>query len=371
MYTPCINDIPVDCKEKYYCVKKGMGGHKGAFINFIDPSKNSSKCRYIECGKKFKENDKEVVIYKKLYELANNKEIPRVFLDFFPKFHIKYCSIGNNNYFSIENLNKNLGDNVQNLDIKLGYKSAFKHNTGLIKTQRHKQINHKFSTSHDYGFRLEGTTLKKKLLTQNENNSILYDINKVDKYIRITELPINIKDLLHGKIKKKSMASLFKKKNKYDLYIIHPLIVLNIFFNNNIKNAKKMFDNIFDMLYKFILPNIKIAIELRSNVKHNKVAVGFIGSSLMLLYGDQKVASKIIDIAHPYIMEAKTDDRIRENNFKVIYNMTMGVLSFIIVLDYWIYNNDNKWINKNINSRKLITSMYTLLINDKDTILKF
>jgi hypothetical protein len=368
MYPPCATNIPKDCNEKYYCVKKGMGGHEGAFINFIDPAKKS-KCKYIECGKKFQKNDKELVIYKKLHKLVKNSAIPSVFLEHFSNFHKKYCSINGVDYFSIENLNKNLGNNVRNIDIKLGYKSAFKHDSGLFKSTRHKFINTKYSTSHEYGFRLEGTTLKDDILEANKNSETLYNDN-IDKYIARAGLPASIKDLLYGKIEKDSLSTL-KKKEKYDLYVIHPLIVLNIFFKHNKKKANDLYDKLFDMVQNFILPNIKTALRLKSKSSSKKKAIGFVGSSLFLLYGSKDVRAKIIDIAHPYILDAETPDKTKENSFKVIYNMTMGVLSFIIILDYWIYINDNTWIKKNKNARKLISSSYALFIKDKESILKF
>ena len=125
------------------------------------------------------------------------------------------------------------------------------------------------------------------------------------------------------------------------------------------------------MVQNFILPNIKTALRLKSKSSSKKKAIGFVGSSLFLLYGSKDVRAKIIDIAHPYILDAETPDKTKENSFKVIYNMTMGVLSFIIILDYWIYINDNTWIKKNKNARKLISSSYALFIKDKESILKF
>ena len=64
-----------------------------------------------------------------------------------------------------------VGSNPKNLDFKIGARTAFKFDKGLLGAQRHKILDsEKYSTSSKYGFRLEGATDVEEIVHKAKQN---------------------------------------------------------------------------------------------------------------------------------------------------------------------------------------------------------
>ena len=279
-------------KKQIPCVSKGMGGHIGAIIDL--PNK---KCN-INCGKKYVgDSIKEAKFYEDLVMMTKRKEIPKAYLKFFPKFYSNYCTRDNNTYFEIENLRTKAGLNSQVLDFKVGYKTAYTFNSGILKEKRHAIIN-KLSTSAKYGFRLEG------------------------KSINI------IKTSLH----KSKMLSLkhFSNKKKFSNYGTHPFHIFKSYFKDDKKSALKTLASLNKMIATFIIPNEQNAL------KNIKTSIGFIGSSILFVKGNKSSFVKLIDFAHPIILNKNTKKRHIKKNQIAILNMSNGIVSLQIHLNRFI-----------------------------------
>lgn len=346
------------CKSS--CVKPGMGGHEGAFINYVNIKNN--KCN-VNCGKKYiGDSITECRFYIKLGILGYINSIPKSYLKYIPKFHGLFCSTGNSKYFVMDNITSNVGKNDKNLDFKLGHKTAFKHESGLIKTSiRHKQISSRFSISNQYGFRLEGSTEKLKLIKA-ANNTDYINNELALKYVNEHKLSHILVKHLTEKITLESLTN-YIKNTKFNLYIIHPLTIFSKFFEDkrgaNLSKAKKTMMELYNMFSEFYYPNWQNSLRLLSGSQNNDISVGFIGSSLMLVYGSKGVNCKLIDLAHPIVMTKLNTKKDKENNYKIVSNMTSGFVNLLILLDYWIYTHEPTWVNNNKEQRKLLHDTYT------------
>ena len=236
------------------CLDNTMGGQKRNFTDI-----QTQNCD-INCGKILKNNSNEYNLYK----LLNSKTIFPKYIHklktFIPKFYKnEMCTYNNNTYYVIENIKNNVGNNPITIDIKIGYKTALKFDSGLIKYIRHRVIDNYFSHSNRVGYRIEG-------ITGHKTSDIL------------------------DKTKDSSLLSLHKRK-KYDFYkkelsfIINKLLPLK-------KDRQKCFNKINKIYKDFVKPNYN------ASLKHKKY-ISFIGSSILIAKGDADVIVKIIDLNHP------------------------------------------------------------------------
>ena len=297
-YKQCKTSVPEKC-SKNACLKPGMGGHKGAFINVM---LNPKTCR-VACGKVIKRSSiDEFQFYKDLNDLMKLPDfkplrpmIPKVFLK-------QTCSQNQNDYFVIENLAKG---NSKLLDFKIGYKSAFKFKSGFFKSQRHSVLDKFFSTSRKFGFRLEGATEIDKIL--DADRDYRYYENKL-------KMP-------------------FRKK-KLGLYTRHPFIIFENFFESRAE-AEKILRKLKRFEKNFLIPNQK-------NAEAGVLSIGFIGASLLLSNGpdgDRDVDVKLIDFAKPVILDHLQSEETKRSYNKAITNFSLGLSNFIFYLDTWVKIN--------------------------------
>ena len=340
------------------CTSNTMGGHAGAFINVPsckDGDNTCSKKVYL-CGKKYTgDSVKELAFYQKLQNMAEKKQIPKEYLNVFPKLYTRntnsMCRVENTQYFYIENLKSTVGGNAKTLDFKIGHRSARRFNSGFMKNKRHEMID-SLSTSKKLGFRLEGGNVSKNKLIQNNTTSrnVLIKNNgskNIDKVYNNSILR-NYKSLSNYKI----------KVNKTTKYKMNPYDIFNTFFNE-INNAKKIRSQLNDIWNTFMYPNYKVAKSIVNNSNSNKKAVGFIGSSVLFVTGNTDTTVKLIDFAHPHVMGFRDSSELKKSKFEVIKDMTSGFRNLLFILDIWIASKlrqklkINKSNNMNYASRKI------------------
>ena len=194
------------------------------------------------------------------------------------------------------------------LDFKIGFKTAFLFDKGFIGNTRHQILDNYMSTSSQLGFRLEGAT----------------DIKIIKK--------------LAKKYKKQSNYKFFSmEKNlpKIALYNLNTYFVFEIFFEKNIKFAKKLLHELMTFWNKFVQPNIYAA-------SKGKESIGFIGSSILLVKGESDITFKLIDFSHPF-WATNVDfnkDVSRKKHLEIVENYTNGIKNFIKTLTLWIKMKD-------------------------------
>jgi hypothetical protein len=263
----CQTKIPKKLKDNV-CIRPGMGGN-AEMINHVIGTE-------VACAKKFDKH--EVYFYETMNKYKNQKTIKSL-IPFLPKYY--GTCIQDNVYFVMENLVKN--KKTKFMDLKVGYKSSLLRESDWIKYTRHYFIDHLFSISSSYGFRLEGFN---------------FPIEK--------KRPTGKTQLVGNK--------------KYKRYVYHPLDIFEAFYdskeNSKEKSVKRTIEQIEKMVSNFARPNLRI-IKTHLNInevspreltnKSNLVGIGFIGMSLFIVKDPHRLPIvKLIDFAHPTIITSKS-----------------------------------------------------------------
>lgn len=324
------------------CVQsKGMGGHPGAFTN-VHIRTPGGECK-IACGKKISgDSIKEFEFYKKLYNTSDLPQHLENLKKFLPTFYKdnkcgkiykkekkksewfglvtkKIISEHKNDYFVIDNVMSSVGDNPKNLDFKMGFRTAFQFDKGLIGAYRHKLLDDpNYSTSNKYGFRLEGAT-------------------DIDKLVYKAKREPGKSNYKHTIIERG------KKKQNIALYRLNPQYVFDFFFDSK-QQGVELFEQLKQLWNEFLEPNIVAA-------SRGEPSIAFIGSSLLIVKGSNKITFKLIDFAHPLWNSKETFNETitQKRHNKVVENYTQGFRSFIHQLGIWLDSNKS---NENINVMK-------------------
>lgn len=321
----CKNCKEGTLKNKIPCVEKGMAGTT-SFINIIIGNKTY-------CGKKITSYaNKELLFYENIYKQTFNNNCKQ----FMPKYKGVYLG----QYMVIENLKDITGINTKTMDFKIGFKSAFKHNSNRIKLIRHSIINKVVSLSSEKGYRLEGVT-PDNIRQQIIKNKTIYNDNvkdNIDKFIT-TIIKTNENNTINNtinkllKIKQKNKISSFLS-NKQKLYSKNYYNIFDTYYKN--KTAIKHEKELTNIVCKFIVPNIKQLLQ-------NKKSIGLIGSSVLFSSGNKNSVVKLIDFAHATISTTNI------NQIKQVINYSLGIINLLICLSYYNYikyKHKNKYICK-------------------------
>jgi hypothetical protein len=240
-------------KKINMCIFPTMGGHIRNFANV-----QTNDCN-INCGKAIKGNTEEYKFYKIIYSKIKFPKYIHNLKKFIPKLYKKEtCENENKTYFVLDNIRNNIGKNPVTIDIKLGFKTALKFESGIVKYSRHTILDKFFSNSNKRGYRIEGITRNKTKETMD-------------------------------KIKNKSMLAIGNRK-KYDLYNSELKFIINELLTK--KDKQKCFNKLNKIYIEFVKPNSNASIK-------KKEYISFIGSSILIAKGDSDVVVKIIDFNHP------------------------------------------------------------------------
>ena len=298
----CLDSPPVKG-----CVEEGMGGHPGAFTDIQLPG-----CS-IACGKKITgDSQTELAFYDDLYRVTGLPDYLESLKTFLPTYYPgEKCKKGDNGYFVIENIKGGVGNNVRTLDFKVGKKTAFGRDSGHMKRKKHKLLDTRFSHSDKIGFRLEGLTGESGLLEG------VVDAAKKDKDDSGFE---------------KNVLQRGKKKLQKSLYNLAPDFIFSHFFKTK-KQVKDIATELDRLDRDFIEPT-RTVIETTPNEQ----TIGFIGSSILLVIGDNGGIFKLIDFAHPKWNNASVGCCKKspgDLHKKVVLNYIQGLKSFIEYFKTW------------------------------------
>jgi len=279
-----------------------MGGHPRAFVNVVIEGKDGN-CD-IWGGKKWeKDSVTEYAFYQYIYKNKDSdgvdddvKKLFKALIKNISEFQINSkCKPANplmpkevtddlDYHFPISNA-KNLvrkdNEKIHDLDFKLGYRTAFKHEKGQSWKDLTKIRDDSWSLSYDVGFRLEGCSAVKKL------------IKFVERIPKESGWKSNI-----------AQTKIFNKKsNQYYLYLLNPGFIFDTIFytapDQDILNFKSKLERFEE---EFIQQNFK------NYISNKKSAIAFIGCSIYLVMGGNGIDFKLIDFAHPYVLSSINND---------------------------------------------------------------
>ena len=269
------------------CVEQNMGGQINNFTNV-----QLKNCK-IMCGKKISKSTKEYAVYSLLNKKHKFPKHIQHLKQIIPTFYKKEtCSHNNDDFFVLENLKNSIGDNVQTLDIKIGYNTALSFESNIIRSKRHAIIDNYLSHSNKHGYRVEGLTG--------------YNSDKIMK-----------------NIKNKSILSMGDRK-KYNLYKVDLSYILNAFFTNREERLKCLAE-LKKMNKLFFIPNYNAHM-------NGKESISFIGSSILIIKGSKKTIVRLIDLNHPIWKRIKKYSNDEE--YKALINFTNGFQSLITAFSY-------------------------------------
>lgn len=252
----CNTEIPHNKQGYKKCVnKKFMGGHKNSFINHYNNN-------IVYCGKLI--NSNEYIFYN---YLEKNKKIKK----YFPNFY-GLCNKDKKIYIIIENIFKNLKSDFKFVDIKIGHKTAYKEDSGRIKSFRHDILDKYFSTSTKEGFRIEGLNFK---------------INK--KFI-------------NTKLKRHTITPL-------DLW-------KSLLYKSSTKTTNKLVIKLKEMLNMLYI-NL-----------FNKNKFAFIGASVLIAHDNNKVVIKLIDFTHSFFGSNNFNNKLAKDLYFGVLNLYQSLLYY-------------------------------------------
>ena len=285
-----------------------MGGHPGAFVNVVIEGKDGN-CD-IWGGKKWvKDSVTEYAFYQYIYKNMESDDIDDDVKKLFKaltknisEFQIdSKCKPANplmskevtdelDYHFPISNA-KNLvrkgNEKIHDLDFKLGFRTAFKHEKGESWKDLTKIRDDSWSLSYDVGFRLEGCSAVKNI------------IKFVERIPKESGWKSNI-----------AQTKVFNKKsNQYYLYLLNPGFIFDTMFysvpDQHILEFKSKLERFEE---EFIQQNFK------NYIGNKKTAIAFIGCSLYIVVGGNGIDFKLIDFAHPYVLSSIEDKGIKKLN---------------------------------------------------------
>lgn len=283
------------------CVKPGMGGHAGAFVNACY---KDGAAHHIGCGKKLDAGaaHREHFFYTRLGYLRPDLKHIASFRSHISAIHGQ-CTKGGEQYFIMDNAFEGLED-AMSLDFKLGRRTAFLIDSSWKKKIIHEQLIDPLSTSQTAAFRLEGATNRDQL----------------------------VKSATHGDGSDCSKMTIPNLADKKKLYFMHPFFVFEHFFKDDVPLARSLLAEIRQLNTQFTLPNIQAAMR-------GELALAFIGSSILLIRGRRDGADvatfKLIDFGHPFVY--MQDYGLERNDFlRFVENYTNGLLSLTHALSKWV-----------------------------------
>ena len=329
--------IPMDPSE--------MGGHPGAFINIYMPNnpETGEKCQ-IWGGKKWvKDSRTEYNFYKYLYK-NQDTDIFKIFKKYIPIFKdemgkclpyqpnsIAKAKKKMHYYIPMNNLHNSVRvgpKEVNNLDIKLGFRTSFVHEKGLSGNISGYKRDTAQSISSKVGFRLEGTNLKDRINEISHTEAlesgwhetgeegtigilklkpVVSKKGKTPEELAKMEEDERLEDT-KKKAEKKSLRDLdsikkIYKLDQYQLYILNPGFIYDTFFYNT---PDKDIDDFELKLIGFENNFIKKNFEVFET--ENSPALAFIGCSIFIVSGSGGIDFKFMDFAHPYVLSWKTEN---------------------------------------------------------------
>ena len=297
-----------------------MGGHPGAFINIYVPKDGDKKCT-VYGGKKWDGDSRvEYNFYQYIYK---NKEDPLLlsFKKYIPEYiKDKKCKPfwGNSAHFSVEKMDyyfpianiKNIvrkeNEKIQTADFKIGYRTSFLHEKGKKGNKGGVTRDRFHSISDKLGFRLEGTSLIKKINKISRKHAKLSGWHTTPLEGRMKKFGKSIKPIS----KETDILSKWDKKGKlkipqFNLYVLTPGFIFDtIFYNQTDKNIKEFQRKLRVFEEDFIKKNFDA-------FNSGRKAIAFIGSSFFFVSGGNGIDFKLIDFAHPYILKWNQQDRKR------------------------------------------------------------
>jgi len=293
-----------------------MGGHPGAFINIYVPKDGDKECT-VYGGKKWQDDSRvEYNFYQYIYKnkedpllLSFKKYIPeyikdnkcKPFTDQTTEYELKKMDY----YFPIANI-KNIvrkeNEKIQTADFKIGYRTSFLHEKGK-KGNKGGVTRDKFhSISDKLGFRLEGSSLIKKINKISRKHPKLSGWHTTPLEGRMKKFGKSIKpisketDFLPGGVKKKL------KIPQFNLYVLTPGFIFDTIFHNQTDKNIKAFQEKLKIFEKdFIQKNFNA-------FNSRKKAIAFIGCSFFFVSGGNGIDFKLIDFAHPYLLRWEKKD---------------------------------------------------------------
>jgi hypothetical protein len=294
----CKTKIPSKLNNKV-CVRPGMGGN-AEMINHTISTKE------VACAKKYDKH--EVYFYKTMNRYRKQKTIKSL-IPYLPKYHGE-CTAHDEVFFVMENLVKTSSSKF--MDLKIGYKSALRKESNWVKYTRHYFIDHLFSISSNYGFRLEGVNFQVKKTRSTGKTQLIGD-------------------------------------KKYGRYVYHPLDIFQSFFDSKSDRSKensvsKTISQIKDMVNNFARPNLRI---IKGHLKQfpkkgikdsnisgsNLLGIGLIGASLFIIKEPRKLPKvKLIDFAHPTIITKTSPKKDVKLALEEAENFLRGLEGFLIML---------------------------------------
>ena len=329
--------------------KSEMGGHPGAFINIYMPAttKGGNDCE-IWGGKKWvKDSRTEYNFYEYLYKNQDN-EIFKTFKEYIPLFKddLGRCLPYQPNstekakkymhyYIPMNNIHNSVREgteDVNNLDIKLGFRTSFIHEKGFDGNKSGIKRDTEQSISSKVGFRLEGTSLKNRINEISNTEALESGWHETSAAGEIKRFLMKFKPVI-GKEKKTSEEEeakrlkdvydkdkkfvknirdieYIKKKYKldqYKLYILNPGFIYDTFFYNTPDKYINDFElKLIGFEKNFIKKNFE-AFETE-----NSPAIAFIGCSIFIVSGSKGINFKFMDFAHPYVLSWENNNGVKE-----------------------------------------------------------
>ena len=303
------NFIPDDPSE--------MGGHPGAFINIYMPSTEDGKddCQ-IWGGKKWvKDSRTEYNFYEYLHK-NQDTDIFKSFKKYIPIFkdEMGRCLPYQPNstakakkkmhyYIPMNNLHNSVRvgtEEVNNLDIKLGFRTSFVHEKGVSGNNSNLKRDVFQSNSSKIGFRLEGSNLKNRINEISHTQALESGWHETPLEGEMGTLAFKIKPVAtKAKISYRDIKTIKKnfKLDQYQLYILNPGFIFDTFFYNT---SNKYIDDFERKLIEFENNFIKKNFEAFET--ENSPAIAFIGCSIFIVNGSGGIDFKFMDFAHPYVL---------------------------------------------------------------------
>jgi hypothetical protein len=338
------NFIPDDPSE--------MGGHPGAFINIYMPKNpdTGEECQ-IWGGKKWvKDSRTEYNFYEYLYK-NQDIDIFKSFKKYIPLFkdEMGRCLPYQPNstakakkkmhyYIPMNNLHNSvrLGtEEVNNLDMKLGFRTSFVHEKGFDGNLGGLKRDEEQSISSKIGFRLEGSNLKNRINeishteplesgwmptpVEGELGKFVFKVKPViskkdltDEELAEMEEEERLDELSNPRNFGWSLRDVKKLKKKfkldqYQLYILNPGFIYDTFFYNTSDKYINEFEiKLIEFENDFIKKNFEVF------ETENSPALAFVGCSIFIVSGSLGIDFKFMDFAHPYVLSWKTKNGVKE-----------------------------------------------------------
>ena len=294
-----------------------MGGHPGAFINIYVPKDGDKECT-VYGGKKWDGDSRvEYNFYQYIYKnkedpllLSFKKYIPEYIKDNkckpFTEQTTEYELKKMDYYFPIANI-KNIvrkeNEKIQTADFKIGYRTSFLHEKGKKGNKGGARRDKFHSISDKLGFRLEGSSLIKKINNISRKHPKLSGWHTTPLEGRMKKFGKSIKPISKQTDILPAFAQKKLKIPQFNLYVLNPGFIFDtIFHNQTDKNIKEFQEKLKIFEKDFIKKNFE------AFNSEKKKAIAFIGCSFFFVSGGNGIDFKLIDFAHPYLLSWEEKD---------------------------------------------------------------